>query len=194
MNNVLTSTILPIVLFSMSAQSAVFKCADEFGNIAYQAKPCADIVKAIEIDIKTGKETDLSQQQKIKDKQLAVEEQEKRTKQLELELEIKIKQNAAAESVINQQMIKNNPVQYSAYAIPPYVFDDLPAWIRAYQSRLPEIEKMRRVAASKALATGECVRVEAAQLAQKSNAQQLVYAVDCSSAKTFYFKETELID
>jgi hypothetical protein len=68
------------------------------------------------------------------------------------------------------------------------------AVVKHYETRLPEIEKFRRLAAKKALATGECVRVESDELSAKSSSEQLVFSVDCSSAKTFYFNEKELAE
>jgi hypothetical protein len=51
---------------------------------------------------------------------------------------------------------------------------------------------MRRQAAEKALATGQCERVEAAELNLKSSKAALVFLIDCSSGKHFYYTEQEL--
>jgi hypothetical protein len=109
-----------------------------------------------------------------------------------LQKQAAFKQSAMDESAKNQFLIKNNPQKFSAFAIPPYKFDDLTPLVKSYQSRLPDIERMRRLAAEKALATGQCGRVEAAELNPKSTKNALVILVDCSSAKKFYVSEQEM--
>ncbi|MGZ8152881.1 MAG: DUF4124 domain-containing protein, partial [Methylovulum sp.] len=94
----------------------------------------------------------------------------------------------------NQFLIKNNPEKFSAFSIPPYVPDDLPDLVKNYPPRLPEIERLRRQAAEKALASESCMRVEAVELHSKSTKKALAFSVDCSSGKNFYFTEQELAE
>jgi hypothetical protein len=180
-------------LFTTSVSAGIYKCSDDQGNTSYQAKPCADEKKAIEIDVKTGSSTDLSIQKKKKEKELELKKRQEIDRQKLIELEARRKSDAKEQSYLNQQLVKNNPIQYSAFSIPPYRADRLPDVVRLYEARLPEIEKLRRFAAKKALATGECERVEASHLSVKSAADQLVFSVDCSSANTFFFNEQKLL-
>ncbi|MCK5189464.1 MAG: DUF4124 domain-containing protein [Methylococcales bacterium] len=190
--------ILATTLFSGSVLAGVFKCTDAQGNTAYQSAPCAEENIAAEIDLQTGGHTDLTakqkQQQEEKELDLELKKQQEAEKQKQIDLEEKRKKDAAEQGAINQQLIKDNPIQFSVFAIPPYTADELPALVKQFEARLPEIEKFRRLAAQKALATGECIRVEVDELSVKSKADQLVIKVDCSSAKTFRFNEAELVD
>jgi hypothetical protein len=184
--------ILATSLFSSTSFSGVFKCTDNQGNTAYQSSPCAQEKNALEIDIKTGGQTDLSLQLKQKKQEQEAQKQQKAELQKKIEQEAQRKKDLAEQSKINQQLIKNNPIQFTAFAIPPYTPDNLPELVKLHELRLPEIEKFRRIAAQKALSTGECTRVEAAELSVKSKPEKLVFSINCSSAKTFFFNETEL--
>ncbi len=198
-NGGLMKLIQPIILmicitfFSTSVLAGIYKCTDDQGNTSYQAKPCADEKKAIEIDVKTGSSTDLSIQKKKKEKELELKKLQEIDRQKLIELEAIRKREAKEQSSLNQQLVKNNPIQYSAFSIPPYRTGRLSDVIKEYETKLPDIEKLRRFAAKKALASGECKRVEASHLSKKSTADQLVFSVDCSSANTFYFNEQELL-
>ncbi len=188
---------IPVISYLLATNPAVagvYKCTDSQGNTSYQSTPCALENKAIEIDVKTGRSTDISLELKQKERELALKKQQEAALQQQLKLEEKRKQDALEQSQINQTLIKNNPIQYSAFAIPPYLADNLTGLVKKYQTRLPEIEKFRRLAAQKALSTGECTRVESDELSIKSKHDQLVFSIDCSSAKTFYFNESELIN
>ena len=180
------------LFFSSSIFAGVYKCSDGLGNTSYQANPCAEENTAVEINVKTGGATDLSIKEKKKEIDAEFKKQQEDKNQKLIELEVKRKKDAAEQSALNQQLIKDNPIQYSAFAIPPYRSEKLPVLVKTYEMRLPEIEKFRRFAAKKALGTGECVRVESDELSVKSSSEQLVFSVDCSSAKTFYFNEKEL--
>ena len=81
---------------------------------------------------------------------------------------------------------------FRAYAFPSYTPEEMPATVKSYLSRLAEIERLRRQAAEKAIASGQCIRVESAELTSKSTKDLLVFSIDCSSAKKFYFTEQEL--
>jgi hypothetical protein len=102
------------------------------------------------------------------------------------------KKQAQAESELTQAMIKQNPMQFSAYAIPAYDPDKLPGVVKPFESRLPAIEKFRRLAAKRALDTGKCQRVEADELNFKSKADSLIFLINCSSGASFNYSETEL--
>lgn len=185
--------ILAAALFSSPTFARVYKCTDAEGGTQYRATPCAKANRVSEINMATGGLTDLAikhQKQKLEDelaKQQATDEKKK------IKLEEKRIKNSIKQSKLNQQLIRNNPIRFSAYAIPPYAPDALPELVKTYEARLPEIEKLRRLAALKALASGECKRVEGNELSIKSKAGQLVFSVDCSSAKTFHYSESDLI-
>jgi hypothetical protein len=182
------------VSFQLSA--GVYKCIDASGNKIYRSNPCTENQSKAELNLKTGDSKDLDaiekqnalteQEQAAKDAELAEQEQEKLRKQQEF------KQNVLDESAKNQFLVKNNPQKFSAFAIPPYEQNNLPPLVKKHENRLVDIERMRRQAAEKTLATGECGRVESVELSQKSTQNALVILVDCSSSKKFYIAEQEL--
>jgi hypothetical protein len=189
----------PLILglfVSTQLSAGVYKCIDASGNKIYRSAPCLEGQNNLELNVKTGGATDLNElekqktlsqkEQEAKDAKKKGEEQEQQQKLAQF------KQNAQSESTKNQFLIKNNPKTFSAFAIPPYKYDKLPPLVKPYQNRLPDIERMRREAAEKTLATGECGRVESVELSEKSKADSLVILVDCSSAKKFYVSEQEL--
>lgn len=179
-------------LFSNNILAGVFKCTDSGGATSYQSSPCAKEKKAVKIDIQTGGATEIPDKEKQKGIALELIEQQKQQKQQQLELEVKRKKDTEEQSALNQQLIKNNPIQYSAFSIPPYDIDNLAENIKPFIKRLPEVEKFRRIAAQTALATGKCIRVEADELNIKSKPDKMVFSVDCSSTKTFSYTEEEL--
>lgn len=185
--------LVAVTILSGNVYAGVYKCTDDAGKTAYQSAPCADENKALKIDVKTGGSTDLAVQlkQQAQEQELKKQQELERKKQL-LKEATRIK-DATEQSAINQQLIKDNTIQYSAFAIPPYRHDRLSEMVKPFASRLPEIEKFRRLASQKALATGECKRVESVQLSIQSQIKQLVFSADCSSAKTFHYKESELL-
>ncbi len=183
-------------LFSVCAAAGVYKCTDANGGTEYRSNPCPPGRNNIQINVKTGSSTDLDEQEKRqileqKKEQAALEQQKSEQQQL-LKKQANINREAIDESAKNQVLIKNNPDKYSAYAIPPYIPEKLPDLVKNYQARLAEIERLRRQAAEKALASGQCIRVESAELNSKSSKDALVFLIDCSSAKKFYFTEQEL--
>ena len=179
-------------LYSNFAIAGVFKCTDASGNTSYQASSCAKKNKSVVINIRTGVSTDLPNKDKQKAISVELEKQQKKGEENQKALEAKRKKDSEEQSAINQQLIKDNPIQYSAFAIPPYIIDKLPELVKPHKNRLPEIEKFRRLAAKKALANGECFRVESDELSIKSKPENLFFSIDCSSAKTFIFSEAEL--
>ncbi len=183
---------LTIALFPSVLLAGVFKCTDSQGKTSYQSKPCAVEKQAFEMDIKTGAKKDLNQQAKLKNRSKEEQEKARNSELQKKQQERQRKMDAIAESLVTQELIKNNPKKYSVFSIPPYNPDKLPALVQAFAERLPEIEKFRRLAAQKALATGQCGRVEADELNIKSKKEQLVFLVDCSSGKSFYYNEQEL--
>jgi hypothetical protein len=188
------AAILATALFSSSASARVYKCTGELGETKYQSSPCVEANKVSEINMQTGGLTDLSIRQK---KQKLVDELQKQQMadaQKKIELEEKRIKSSKKQSELNQQLIRNNPIRFSAFAIPPYAPDELTELVKEFEARLPEIEKFRRLAALKALSTGECKRVEGDELSVKSKADELVFSVDCSSAMTFQYSESELIE
>lgn len=183
-------------LFFVYASAGVYKCTDANGDTEYRSSPCAPGRSNIEINVKTGSSTDLDEQEKRQiseqTKEQAALEQQKLEQQQLLKKQANINREAIDESAKNQFLIKNNPDKFSAYAIPPYTPEKLPDLLKNYQTRLAEIERLRRQAAEKALASGQCIRVESAELNTKSSKDVLVFLIDCSSAKKFYFSEQEL--
>ena len=184
-------------LFSACTSAGIYKCTDANGNKEYRSSPCEKGHSNIEINVKTGASTnldDINNQQAIaqKEQEAALEKQKLEQEQL-LKKQANTNREAINESAKNQFLIKNNPGKFSAYAIPPYVPEKLPDLVKTYQSRLPEIERMRRQSAEKALASNQCTRVESVELNSKSTKNALMFLINCSSGKSFYFKEQELI-
>ena len=184
-------------LFSACASAGIYKCTDANGNTEYRSSPCETGHSNVEINIKTGTSTNLddkNNQQALaqKEQQAALEKQKLEQEQL-LKKQANTNREAINESAKNQFLIKNNPDKFSAYAIPPYVPEKLPDLVKTYQDRLPEIERLRRQAAEKALASDQCIRVESVELNSKSTKDALMFLINCSSGKSFYFKEQELI-
>jgi hypothetical protein len=179
------------IFFSACYFAGIYKCTDANGKTNYQTKSCDDEHKTIEINIKTGSSNELDEQ-----KQQELSEQKEQEEQLEQELMSKkinqLKQEATSESAKNQFLIRNNPENFSAFSIPPYDFDDLPALVKNFQNKLPEIERFRRQAAEKALSTNQCKRVEASELSIKSTKKTFIFSVDCSSGKNFQYTGQEL--
>jgi hypothetical protein len=183
-------------IFSIHAFAGVYKCTDASGKTGYRENHCAAGDSNMKLNVKTGNAVnldDINNQQSAEQKQQqALIDQQKREKEQALQKKAKLKQDAVDESAKNQFLIKNNPQKYSAFAIPPYTTDQLPALVKLYEDRLADIERMRRLAAEKALASGVCVRVESVELNIKSTKDALVFLVDCSTAKRFYTSEHEL--
>jgi hypothetical protein len=183
--------------FVMSAQAAVFKCTDAAGNQVYRAAPCADGFNNAELNLKSGSVVSLDEQKEreaLKQKQQQLEREQAQLEQEQmLHQQAQLVQEAAEESAKNQAIIKGNPTQYSAFAMPPYALDSLPALVKLYAPRVPDIERFRRLAAVQALASGRCGRVEAVELNEKSTVAALMILVDCSTAARFYLTEQELV-
>lgn len=191
------SLILTIALLGTAVvQAGVFKCTDSTGKTVYRAHPCAPGQGNIQINVKTGTSTSLDDevvQSGLKGQEAQAKlDQEKLEQQMEEERQAKLMQAARDESAKNQFLIKNNPKKYSPFAIPPYNPEELPLLVKNFQDRLPEIEQLRRVASEKALTGNQCGRVEASELNIKSTDDALVFLVDCSSGKKFYYTEQEL--
>jgi hypothetical protein len=188
--------LLLAVCLSFNSWAGVYKCTDAEGRTDYQSSPCTDQHKAMQINTKTGSKVDLNEQEAAKAK--AVEEsnlqqlQQQAEEHARMETIAQRKQLSRAESELTQALIKKNPTQFSAFAIPPYDPDKLSKLVSQYEERLPDIEKFRRIGAQKALATGDCQRVEADELNAKSTKDQLVFLINCSSGKSYYFNESEL--
>jgi hypothetical protein len=184
-------------LFSVYASAGIYKCTDGHDNTEYRSSPCETGFSNVEINLKAGTSTNLddkNNQQTLaqKEQQAALEKQKLEQEQL-LKKQAKTNREAINESAKNQFLIKSNPDRFSAYAIPPYVPEKLPDLVKTHQARLPEIERLRRQGAEKALASNQCIRVESVELNSKSTKDALMFLINCSSGKSFYFKEQELI-
>ena len=181
-------------LFSAYATAGIYKCTGGNGNTEYRSTPCQTGQSDVEINIKTGVAThpDDSKQQDLakKEQQAALEKQ---AQEQALKKQADANRDAMDESAKNQLLIKNNPDKFSAYAIPPYVPGKLSALVQIHQSRLADIERLRRLAAEKALASGQCIRAESVELDSKSSKDVLMFLVNCSSGQSFYFREQDLI-
>lgn len=175
---------------------AVYKCTDTTGRTNYQASPCAEQNKAMEINPKTGGAVDLNaqaeQQAILSDQKKQQALQKQAEEQAKLDTLNEFKKQVQAEHELTQNLIKQNPQQFSAFAIPIYDPSKLPALVQPFASRLVEIEKFRRLAAQKALDGGQCQRVEADELNVKSKPDLLVILINCSSGASFHFNENEL--
>lgn len=182
----------------VNSWAGVYKCTDSDGRTHYQSSPCIEQDKAVQINTKTGSKVDLDALQKAQaevvqqQKQLQAEQQA--AEQARLDAIAQRKQLAREQNELTQVMIKQNPTQFSAYAIPVYDPENLPDLVKPFEERLPDIEKFRRLAAQKALAIGRCSRVEADELNAKSTKAQLVILINCSSGASYYFNESELTE
>ncbi len=176
-------------LFSACTFAGIYKCTDVDGKTNYQSKPCDPEHKTLQINVKTGSSIEPDQQKQVLEQQ---EQDEKIEQEQALKKQAQLKQDTLNESAKNQFLIKNNPEKFSAFSIPPYDPDQLSYLVQNYRNRLPDIERLRRQAAEKALASEQCPRVEAAELHSKSTKKALVFSIDCSNGKSFYFTEQEL--
>ncbi|MGR8930058.1 MAG: DUF4124 domain-containing protein [Gammaproteobacteria bacterium] len=195
----MNKAILTIALcLSFNSWAGVYKCKDSEGRSYYQSLPCSVEDQAVKINPKTGTQVDLDAL-KQKEAYAAEEKKAEETQKLaeekaRLEAIDRRKQLAKTEAELTQTLIKQNPTQFSAFAVPPYDPDNLPTSVKPFEERLPDIEKFRRLAAQKALATGDCQRVEADELNTRSRREQLVFLVNCSSGTTYYYNEAELAE
>lgn len=184
------------ISFHVCATNKVYKCVDATGKKEYQSRPCEEGLIKSTINISTGSSTNLDEEQKQKELKEKEEQakllQEKRIVQEQLEKRARINKEAIAESENNQALIKSNPKQYSAFAIPPYAPNNLSDLVTKFQDRLAEIERLRRAAAQKALATNQCERIESVELSDKSTKDVLSFLINCSTGKSFIFTEQEL--
>jgi hypothetical protein len=178
--------------FSVSTFAGIYKCTEVGGKTNYQSKPCDSEQKTEQINIKTGDSIDAPDQASQNQALVQKELDEKSEQELLLKKQTQLKQDAQSESAKNQFLIKNNPEKYSIFSIPPYVPDQLSELVKNYQNRLPDIERFRRLATEKALLTSQCNRVEASELHGDSTKTALVFLVNCSSGKSFFFNEQEL--
>lgn len=188
--------ILFTLLLPVTSWAGAYKCTDASGNTHYQSSPCTENTQAHEINLKTFSKTDLNaeeqkakQEAELKKQQSAKQENNKQAEELRIEARNK---QAQAESELTQALIKQKSKEFSAYAIPTYEPNKLPDTVKPFIERLPEIERYRRIAAEKALATLQCQRVEDDQLTSKSAPSALVFLVSCSTGKTFFYNESEL--
>ncbi|MDD2722474.1 MAG: DUF4124 domain-containing protein [Methylovulum sp.] len=179
-------------LFVMNASAGVYKCTDSSGNKVYRSSPCVEGYNNTQIDLKTGKSVDLDEEKKLQLLKIKEQQQQEELQKLEQQQENLRKLQIINESKKNQLLIKENPNKFSAYAIAPYELEKLTPLVKLFQSRLAEIEHMRGVAAQKALTSGQCNRVESSELNEKSTKALLVFLVDCSNTKSFYFDEKQL--
>lgn len=182
-------------LFSTYAGAGIYKCTGINGMTAYRSTPCQTGQNNVEINIKTGTAVQLDdnnpQSFTQKEQQAALEKRSDEQEQARKK-QADVNKAAMIESAKNQQLIKNNPDKFSAYAIPPYTPGKLSALVKAHQSRLADIERLRRLAAAKALATDNCIRVESVELHSKSSQDALIFLISCSSGQPFYFQEQDL--
>ncbi len=191
----LTLVLLSILVSSYS-QARIYKCTDGNGKKSYQKSPCENISNASEFNVNTGgsiavpdkrKQELALEQQKTQEQarldEIKRQEQEKKQQRINATLD---------ENTKNLEIIKNNPKKFSAFAIPSYSLENHPPLFDDFIERLPDIQRYRRLAAIKALDSGECDRVEASSLNLKSTKKTLVFLVECSNTKRSYYKETEL--
>ncbi len=186
------SLILAMCMIAPYSLAGVYKCKDQSGMTKYQSTPCETETEAFEINVNTGSKVDLEEQQRQRELVLQQQQQQQQNEMLQQQRQQLLRQQVLAEIEKTQSVIRSNPAQYSAFAIPPYHPDKLSNFVKPFEQRLPEIEKMRRLAAQKALQLDACDRVEASQLHRKSRLKQLHFQVDCSDGESYFFEETEL--
>jgi hypothetical protein len=177
-------------LFSVCTSANIYKCTDVTGKTDYQSIPCSSEHKSMQINLKTGRTVEEPNQ--VNQSEALGQEQQVEKLEEEQKKQSLLKQAALIESAKNQFLIKNDPKHYSTFSIPPYDPNHLPELINDYPNRLPDIERLRRLAAEKSISTGQCIRVEDSELHSKSTQKSLVFLVNCSSGKSFYFTEQEL--
>lgn len=181
---------------SFDVVAGVYKCTDAEGHTDYQASPCTEDHKAVQINTKTGSKVDLNELEDQKAQADAEKRQVESKQQAEERARVEAielrKKQAREQSQMTSELTKKNPQQFSAFAIPPYDPENLPKSIKPFEDRLVDVEKYRRLAAQKALATGQCQRVEADELSGKSTREQLMFLVNCSSGNSFSYSEAEL--
>ena len=188
--------LLLALCLSFNSWAGVYKCTDADGRTDYQSSPCTDHHKAVQINTKTGGNVDLNEQEAAQAQATEAQKQQQMQQQAEeqarMEAIAQRKQLSRTQSELTQALIKKHPMQFSAFAIPPYDPEKLSKLVNQFEERLPDIEKFRRLAAQKALATGQCQRVEADELNAKSTKEQLVFLINCSSGASYYFNESDL--
>lgn len=196
MNFILCSILLNLIITPAIAK--VHKCTNAAGDTVYSAAVCPEGYSNIAINLKKGShikldaqanKPDLEQEQQLIELKNQAEQQQQAEK-----LQAQWKQHTLDETAKNQFLVKNNPKQFSAVAIAPYSPDDLPDKIKNYADRLPDIERLRRLAAIKALASKQCERVENDELDALSHKNALLFVIDCNSGQHLHFTEQELSD
>lgn len=191
-----TRTFIFAMCLASQSWAGVYKCTDAQGRTDYRSSPCVEADKAMKMNTLTGGSVDLNAEERRKADEAALKQQQELQDQVQQQAKlnqiVQRKRQAQEQFELTQTLIKKNPLQFSAYAIPKYDYEKLPDVVKAFEERLPDIEKFRRLAAQKALATGKCQRVEADELNARSNKDGLVVLINCSSGATYYYQETEL--
>lgn len=178
--------------FTSAVQAGVYKCVNDSGKTVYKSTPCLEGQSKEELNLKTGVKVDLLEKEQEEKQQQQHQQEETKQNQLDQNKLEQIRQKAADENAKSQFLIKNHPEQFSSFAIPPYKFDNLSNFAGNLTEKLPEIERLRRAAAEKALATGQCQRVEASELSEKTSDNEIFIRVNCSSEKTFEYSSQQL--
>jgi hypothetical protein len=187
------------LVFAASSESAtVYKCADDEGNIAYQKSPCQHLDSAAEVNLKSGSHkvvVDEIQNQIDEDEENLSEQQKQALEKLRKQAEEnRLIELSAEQAQKNQEYLKSNIGSFSPYALPPYQGKSYAGIVRNYLARLPEIERYRRVAASNVLLSGQCRRVEAAEMDRFSKLDNLNFIIDCRNGKRVKLNEKALKD
>lgn len=190
------STFIFALCLAGNSWAGVYKCTDKDGRTDYRSSPCTEADKAMQMNTMTGgsidlnaEETKRAQEAEQKKQQALQQQAEQQAKAEEI---ARRKQLAQAQYELTRAVIQKSPNQFSAYAIPRYDPEKLPALVKTFEERLPDIEKLRRLAAQKALAGGQCQRVEADELNIKSTKDNLVVLINCSSGAALYYNESDL--
>ena len=177
---------------SHTAAAEVYKCTDANGKTSYQAKPCASGEKGVEINFKTGEAIDKQTERAREALKLKKQKLQESLKHDEARKRHQLIRAAKAESEKNQTLVRKQSDHFSAYAIPPYNPENPSDLVKQFEDRLPEIERMRRMAALKVLSGNHCKRVEASELNIRSTKDQLIFLVNCSRGQGIYVSEDEL--
>ena len=135
------------------------------------------------------------EQQRIDDEHEAnlTEEEKLKLEKSRKELEkMRLLAECAEQAQKNQEYLSSKKDNFSPYAIPPYQGKRYEDIVANFLPRLAEIERYRRTAAAKVLASGQCVRIEAVDLVPTSALNNLRFIVDCRNGKRIKVKEQEL--
>ena len=111
---------------------------------------------------------------------------------LELKSEYDKKMTKYKNEAIERERQANYERRIRPYAIDEYTRSQYPSLVAQYRSRLPEIHRLRRLAAEQSVDSNKCDYVENVQLSQESRVSSLKFFIDCSNGARIYLTESEI--